>query len=130
MSFEKAIPIGRTSDLTIDLYEADGVTPADLVSGDVVRMKIGKKNRPLPYLDLSSATQTANGSSITFTPGSNVVTVRIAQGDTAALFEQTCTAEIDVVDVTEQTPPNAIKFADEGVIHLSATQAGNLGLNP
>lgn len=112
----------RTRDYTITLYESDGTTAFNLATGDVVLVKIGRDSQE-PHLELDSSAATANGSSLAFTVGSNVVTMRIAEGDAAALPTGAYECEAVVVDKSEVSGQK-VKHAQLGTFFLHPAQQG------
>lgn len=130
MAFEIIAYCGRTCDFTVTLYQVDGATPADFITGDTVRVKIGRQNAAAPLLDLSSDGATANGSSVTASNGSDVVQLRLAQADTASALPGAYEIEITVVDNNDTkvngAPP--IKSAAWGTVHLIGSLGGGVGL--
>lgn len=120
MPFEIAIKQNFTSDFTVNLYQPDGSTQADLVTGDTVRVKIGRGNGATPALSLTSDADTANGSSVTFTSGTDAAQVRIAQVDTAGIWPGAYDMEVSVVDNadTKVNGASPVKYVDTGTIHV------------
>lgn len=110
----------RTTDYTITLLQADG-TAFNIAASDRCLVKIGR-NSATPDLDLDSAAATDNGSSVTVTSGSNVVTLRIAEGDTTSLEPGAYDCEISVVDASE-TAGQRTKHAQDGTFFLHPTPA-------
>jgi len=125
MSFEACVDAGRTVDFTVPIYESDGSTAIVLAATDVVRVKIGR--RETVSLDLDSVAATENGSVVTVdetNPAS--VTVRLAQADTIGL-DGAYDCEVSVVDDSEESPADAIKCAEKGVIHFLPSMSGDVG---
>lgn len=120
MPFEISIKQNFTSDFTVSLYQPDGSTAADLVTGDTVRVKIGRGNGATPALSLTSDQATANGSSVTFSSGTDVASVRIAQADTASIWPGAYDMEVSVVDNadTKVNGASPVKYVDTGTIHV------------
>ena len=122
MSFQLKCLAGTTQDFVIDLlWNGNAATPVTLAAGDIVRVKVGHADST-PELDLSSIAPTANGSGVTIdtlSPAS--VTLRLAQGDTANLAG-TYDIEVNVVDVSETVPPNAIKAVEYGALAILASE--------
>jgi hypothetical protein len=116
---------GRTIDFDVQIYENDGTTAVSLASDDVVRVKVGKGEAE-PDLDMSSIEAETGGSSVTFTPNTNDVTVRFGT-DTNDIEDGIYDMEVAVVDASETAPPDAIKHAEYGVMTLHPTMAGELG---
>ena len=129
MSFEVSFPKNRTADKLIRIFERDGVTPVVLAPGDVVRFKAYRRDQAAPALDVDSAADSADGSGIridSLDPA--VVTLRIAQQDTAGLDPGIYDAEVCVVDDSEVSPADAIKQAESGIVVLLGTAGGEVGL--
>jgi hypothetical protein len=112
----------RTRDYTISLFESDGTTAFNLATGDVVLIKIGR-NSDEPDLELDSSAATANGSSLSFVVGSNVVSMRIAEGDVASLRTGAYECEAVVVDKSE-VAGQKVKHAQLGTFFLHPAQQG------
>lgn len=111
----------RTCDYTITLLQSDG-SAFNLASGDTVLVKIGR-NTQEPDLELDSSAPTANGSRLTTTVGSNVVTMRIAENDAAELATGAYECEVVVVDVSESAGQKT-KYAQLGTFFVHPTQQG------
>lgn len=112
---------GRIKDFAIAILESDNVTPCILQAEDVVRVKIGRVEAGFmnPILDLSSNLVTEGGTSITFTPGTNQVTLRIGT-DTAGMFGA-FDVEVLVVVAAETNSwgePGVAKRVDSGVLFI------------
>lgn len=118
----------RTCDYTITLTESDGSTAVNVAAGDVVRVKIGRVGST-PSLDIDSVGATASGSLVTVSVGSNICTLRIAQGDVANMTPGAYDCEVALVDDSETGPADAIKSAESGVFFLHGTQGGDVGLS-
>jgi hypothetical protein len=130
MSFEIAFARNRTADKLVRIYEPDGVTPVVLAAEDRVRFKLYRRNAATPLVDVVSTDPTPNGSRLvvdSLDPAT--VTLRLAQGDTAAIEPGIYDAEICVVDDSETAPADAIKQAEHGVVHVLGTAGGGIGLN-
>jgi hypothetical protein len=123
MSFLAHVWKNRTSVFSVPITEANGTTAVTLQENDVVRIKIGKVG-DTPVLDLESSDNTENGSSLTFTPLGNTVTVTLRQEDTNLLSVGAHDCEVGVVDASEL---DAFKHAESGVIFCHGTQGGNIG---
>ena len=117
----------RTSDYILDLFEANGTTVISIAATDVIRIKIGRCRGEVPDLDLDSVGATANGSIVGFTEDTNDVTLRLAQGDLNDMTPGTYCMEILIVDDSESAPDDAIKHAQDGVLHLIGQMAGDIG---
>lgn len=132
MSFFVRFNKNRTSDDTVNLLEADGTTSVTLAATDVVRFKVYRRDQATPVLDLDSAAASSNGSSITVeelgpsAPAS--ATVRVAQADLLTLDPGVYRGEISIVDDSETAPADAIKHAEDGVVFISGTGGGDIGL--
>lgn len=128
--FELHQPRGRTRDHSISIYEADGSTVVTLAATDVVRVKIYSGNNETPDLDLLSGESTANGSTVTIDNLSSVpqATLRIAQGDTSGWVLGVYEVSVIVVDDSEAAPVDAAKHAMSGLLYLTGTGGGGLGL--
>lgn len=129
--FQISARLGRTEDLQITLFKADGVTPAIVQTNDVVRIKVFRGSSA-PVLDLSSDGATTNGSSVVGVAlPNNVVNLRLAQGDTSTILPGSYRMEIDIIDVNDVNdgagPPNPIKPCDSGVLDLLTSGGGNIG---
>lgn len=94
------------------------VTPG---ANDVVRIKIGKV-RQVPTLDLDSAAASANGSTIVKGASNRV---SIAQADMDLLQPGIYSFEVSLVDNADS---QAIKFVDNQIMVVQATQLGDVGL--
>ncbi len=132
MSFFVRFNKNRTSDDTVNLLETDGTTSLTLAATDVVRFKVYRRDQAIPLLDLDSAAASANDSSITVdelgpSPTASV-TVRVAQADLLEMDPGIYRGEISIVDDSETAPVNAIKLAKDGVVSVSGTGGGNIGL--
>lgn len=112
----------RTGDFSLSLFESDGTTEFILAAGDNVRVKIGRGEEE-PVLEVDVDVSPA-GSKTSFTAGTNDVTLRIGQDDTADLETGSYDMEITVVDDSETAPENAIKHVQYGVFSLAATMGG------
>ncbi len=130
VSFELHQPRGRTRDHQIVLYETDGSTGIVLAATDVLRVKIFRGNNQTPDLELFDVSDTANSSGITITQRTApaTATLRIAQGDTANLPLGVYGVDIIVVDDSETAPANAAKQAMGGLLYLTSSGGGDLGL--
>lgn len=117
----------RTIDLLLSLYESDGSTPFVLAANDNVRVKIGRgTDSPLIEVDRDASPA---GSKTTFAAGSNSVTLRIAQGDTANLAAGSYDLEVLVIDDSESSPPDAAKHVQYGVFSLLPTMGGDISID-
>ncbi len=116
----------RTRSWTLTIYESDQATEVVLQADDVVRFKVGS-NGETPLIDLSSIEASANGSTLTFTVGTGQCTVKLAQGDVAALAGS-YDCEIGAVDDSENLPgeEKAFKHASSGVLFVHPTQGGEI----
>lgn len=114
----------RTVDFTVNLFENDGTTEVLLASDDVVRVKIGR-GTGAPSLDLDSTGAESGGSVVSFTAGTNDVTVRFGT-DTSAMDVGAYDVEVAVVDNSETAPVDAIKHAEYGVLNLHPTMGGDV----
>lgn len=94
------------------------VTPG---TNDVVRIKIGKV-RQVPILDLDSAAASTNGSTVTKGASNRV---SIVQADMALLDAGIYSFEVSLVDNADA---QAIKFVDNQILVVQATQLGDVGL--
>lgn len=126
MSFLINTHQNRTRNWTGTLYQADGSTAIVLAATDVVRFKAGG-NGDTPAIDLSSIEASENGSTLTFTAGTGNYTLKLAQGDVAAL-SGAYDAEISVVDDSENLPGDEkeIKLAEIGVLFVHPAQGGEI----
>ena len=118
--------LGRTADYAIELFESDGTTDFPIQLTDNIRIKIGRGSDE-PVLDLDSADPTPNGSAVAFSVGTNDVTLRLAQLDTAGLEPGAYDLEIAVVDASETAPADAIKHVQDGVLFLHPAMGGSVG---
>jgi len=123
--FEETIVAGRTIDFTVSLYEDDGSTAVNVATGDVVRCKLSR-NHGTPVLDIDSVARLSGGSFITASVGSNEVTIRFGQDDTADLYG-VYSAEVLLVDESETYPTDAIKSFEKGVITFLPGAGGDVG---
>ena len=130
VSFELHQPRGRTRDHQIVLYETDGSTGILMESTDVLRVKIFRGNSQTPDLELFDISDTSNDSGITITQRSApaTATLRIAQADTENLPLGVYEVDIIVVDDSESAPVDAAKQAMGGLLYLTGTGGGDLGL--
>jgi hypothetical protein len=121
---------GRTTDFSGALYSATRSAGVALADNDVVRVKIGRSNGRDVDLDLKSGDSTTNGSGVTVvsreSPAS--IVIRLAQGDLAELPPGVYLGEVSVVDSSESSPSNAIKFTQEFILHVIRALTGDLGL--
>lgn len=122
----------RTRFFTINLFEADGVTEVLLASQDVVRIKIIRGDHL--YIDLSSeyeSSGTTDGSTVQFSAGTNVINVRISQGETADMAPGIYDFEINVVDASDvdATGAIAIKHVQNGTFNLLPSGSGPIDLD-
>jgi len=111
-------------DYTIQLYEDDETTESNLQAEDEVRIKIGRGS-DTPDLDLSSFEELTGGSTITFTAGTNDVTLKLRQADVRSIEAGAYDCQILVVDNSEHagTPQeDVVKHVEQGVcmVHPSA----------
>lgn len=132
MSFLVRFNKNRTSDDVVSLFETDGTTSITLAATDVVRFKIYRRDQATPLLDLDSKDASANNSSVTVdetgpTPTA-AVTLRIAQADALLLDPGVYRGEVSVVDDSETAPVNAVKHVEDGVVFVSGTGGGDIGL--
>lgn len=119
-------PRERTSDHTGELFACDGVTPARLDDGDLIRFKFGRDVN-VPILELSNDAVTPNGSTVTILDQGNASTparynVRFAEGDLpATIAPGAYDSDVSVVDASEsasQNPLNKMKFVEFGIVHV------------
>ena len=129
-SYEHHQPSGSTREHEIKLYETNGTTGIGLASTDKVRVKIFRGNNQTPDLDLVDGTVTANGSTLTIDQRTapTTVTLRVAQADTASLPLGVYEVDIIVIDDSETAPVDAAKQAMGGLLYLTGSGGGNLGL--
>lgn len=120
MSFEISIARNRTRSYDILLFEEDGTTAFDVVTGDNVRVKIYRGDQATPALDLDEAA-TANGSVVTFTNGTNAVVLRIDQADALTLNRGVYSIEVAVVDDSDS---DKIKHVETGVLNVLPAGGG------
>ena len=128
-SFQIEHPRKRTTDYTVVLYEVDGSTGIVLAATDVVRFKAYIGDQATPNLELSSISANANGGVVTVTQLTTpaTVTVRLAQEDTDIhLGAYDC--EILVSDDSETAPADAAKSAMRGVLVITRSGGGDIGL--
>ena len=103
------------------MLDADGATvvPGD---SDVARIKIGLRGET-PVLDLDSATNSANGSSVSLnTPSSGTTRLQILAAD-MAITPGVYTLEFAIYDNTD----SAIKHVDAQVFVVQNTMTGDVG---
>lgn len=129
-SFELHQPRGRTRDHQIVLYETNGSTGIVLAATDVLRVKIFRGNNQTPALDIFDVSDLANSSGITITQRTApaTATLRITQADTASLPLGVYEVDIIVVDDSETAPADAAKQAMSGLLYLTGSGGGDLGL--
>lgn len=109
-------------DITIKDADSETVTPG---ANDVVRIKIGRI-RQVPILDLDSAAQSANGSTVSKnTPSSGINRVSIEQADMDLLSPGIYSFEVSLVDNADS---QAIKHVDNQIMVVQGTQLGDIGL--
>lgn len=113
---------GRTIDVSVTIQ---GVT---IASSDVIRVKIGQIGAT-PALEVTSIAATANGSIATFSAGASTATVRLAQGDTAALTPACYDMEVLVVDDSETAPANAVKHSINYVLVVLSSHSGSVAIS-
>lgn len=122
------VEIGYTTDYQFTLYEADAVTGITLQATDNIRCKVGTVGGSI-ILDIDNdATASGSVSTITQTTSPAVVTVRFAQGDTAALTAGTYDAVLVLVDDSETAPADAAKVIARFKVRLIATLVGTIDL--
>jgi len=123
--FEALLDANRTTDFTVSLYESDGSTAVNFVTGDVVRCKLSRDGGT-PILDIDSVDRLTGGSFITASNGSNEVTIRFAQADLLSLYG-VYSAEVMLVDDSETHPTDAIKSFEKGAITVRPSSSGDIG---
>jgi len=124
MSFFVRFNKNRTSDDVISLLEADGITSATLAATDVVRFKVYLRDQATPLLELDSIGSEITVDELGPSPGASV-TLRVTQTNTASLDPGIYMGEISVVDDSDS---DFIKHAESGVVFLSGTGGGDIGL--
>ncbi len=132
MSFFVKFNKNRTDDFVVRLVETDGTTSVTLAATDGVRFKVYRRDQATPVLDLDSDAASGNGSSVTVdeegpSPTASV-TVRVAQADLLALDPGIYRADVSVADDSENAPANALKAFEDGVVFISGTGGGDIGL--
>ena len=105
---------------TLTVTDADDVNVV-FASGDVFRVKIGRPG-VAPILDMDSAADSANGSSLT---AANPSTFNIVPADTGLFTAGTYDIEVAIVDDSDG---DHIKHAITGVFVVHDTQLGDVGL--
>lgn len=128
--FELHQPRGRTRDHSISIREADESTVVTLAATDVVRVKVYSGDNETPGLDLLSGESSPNDSTVTVDNLATVpqVTLRLAQGDTSDWVLGVYDVDVIVVDDSESAPADAAKHAMSGLLYLTGTGGGGLGL--
>lgn len=121
MSFELLIRKGRTKSYDLELFEEDGTTEVTVVTGDNLRIKIFRDDEDTPELDIESDNDTANGSGITFTNGSNDAILRIDQADSLGLSLGTYSMEVTLVDDSDL---DKAKAGEPGILHVLPAAGG------
>lgn len=110
----------RVADFTITLLDTDG-TESTISAGDVVRIKIGRTG-DTPILDLDSAANSSNGSSV----GSiNPIELHIDQVDMALFSPGLYDLEIAIVD---SSVGNKIVNVEMGVFLVLDSPDGDIGV--
>jgi len=125
MSFSHLITKGRTRRYSFSLFESDGSTDVNIAATDNVRVKIYRGSGVTPALDIESANDTANGSGITFTAGTNDFLLTIQQDDSDALNLGVYEMEVNLVDDSDS---DWIKHAETGVLHVIQSGGGDVDL--
>lgn len=133
--FEVAVVRGRTETIDLTLTQGDGSTGASVASGDVVRVKLYRRDDQTPDLELASGQTTANGSTVTHltavpTPANTAAQVRVklAQADTDGLQPGQYTLEAFIVDDSETSPVDAALGGAIGTVHILGSGGGDIGL--
>lgn len=131
MAFFVKANYNRTGSFLVQIFNVNG-TPTILASNDVVRVKISRKDSEILDLDSVPNRDQQGGSSVSFNPGTNQVTVWLNQGDFSQLLPRLAyTVDIDVIDANAVSPqfPGCIKHADRGTLIVSpALSVGDMGL--
>jgi hypothetical protein len=108
----------------ITIKDADGAT-VNPGANDTVRIKIGRVNAT-PLLDISSASDTANGSKVTKnSPSTGKNRLEIDQRDMDTLNPGVYTLEVSLVDNADA---QAIKHVDRQIIVVQAVPLGTVAV--
>lgn len=107
---------------TLTVTDADGAT-IPFVSGDVMRVKIGRSLSVLPILDLDSAAASSNGSSLT---AANPTTMKLVANDADLFDAGTYDIEVGIVDDSDN---DNFKHAITGIFQVHDTQLGDVGIS-
>ena len=124
-SFEHVIRKNRTKAFNFALLATDGSTDVNIAASDNVRVKIVRGNEATPDLEIESAADTANGSGIAFTAGTNDFVLTIAQDDSNGLNLGVYEMEVNLIDDSDS---DYIKYAERGVLHVLQSGGGDVDL--
>jgi hypothetical protein len=126
MSFQMDVTRNRTYYQEFTLYQDDGVTGVELLSTDNVRFKAYRRDAATPDIEVQSATETTNKSSIAIEQTDAPADIRLTlnQADTTSLGPGIYDAELSVVDNVER-----IKYTEHGLMFLLQAGAGNIGVS-
>ena len=111
----------RTFDHNMSLFGSDCSTDANLSATDRVGFHVYRQGAATSAINVTSSTVSAAGSTVTFTPGTNDIVVKIAQSDTSALETGAYEAEIIVLldgDNVAGNTARAMRVVDKGVFFL------------
>lgn len=115
-SFLVSVQRYRSRQFTVTLYEDDDVTPSDLETGDIALVRVGYDGQTV--LEIRSDEVSDGDSTITFSDGDNVLTVRFGAVDTGELELPVYECEVLVID---QSDSSRIKTCETGVLHVGGT---------
>lgn len=120
-SFLARINRQRYRQFTVPVFESDGSTDANLAAGDVAIVRLAHNN--VTYLEIRSGQVTDGDSTITFTAGTNDLTVDIGGPDAQDLLLPCYSCEVLVMDASDVDAANSprIKSCEIGVIHVSGS---------
>lgn len=111
---------GRWTCYTLTVKDSDDANVV-FASGDVMRVKIGRAGET-PILDMDSAADSANGSSLT---AANPTTFKLVGADATLFTAGSYDIEVAIVDDSDG---DNIKHAITGVFVVHETQTGDVGL--
>lgn len=119
----------RTRDYDVQLFETDGTTEVLLAADDVILMQIYRVGSSA-HLELRSDEIEAGGSKITFTAGTNNVTLRLAQGDVGISDLEAGAWDMDIVVIDASDTLEGEDSDADGVAAAKHVETGVLMIHP